>query len=188
MISDHSGKLVIISAPSGTGKGTVINKLLKRCPDFAFSVSATTRPTRPGEIDGKEYYFLTTDRFHEMIANGEFLEYAEYVGNYYGTPSKPVDEFIKSGKTVLLDIEVLGAKQVMAERPEAISIFIVPPSMTELENRLRGRGTDSEEKLAARLKRAKQELQEKCHYKHEVVNDSVSRAVDEIIEILGRKD
>jgi guanylate kinase len=183
-MSDKKGKLVIISAPSGTGKGTVINQLIKLCPDFAFSISATTRTPRPGEANGVEYYFLTQNHFREMIANDEFLEYAEYVGNYYGTPEKPVDDFIKNGKTVLLDIEVLGAKQIMAKRPDAISIFIVPPDMNELENRLRGRGTDSEEKLAARLERARQELLEKDHYMYEVVNDSVSRAADEILSII----
>jgi len=187
-MSESEGILVIISAPSGTGKGTVIDELLKRRPDYIFSVSATTRAPRPGETDGIEYSFVTHERFRKMISADMFLEYAEYVGNYYGTPAGPVDEWLSSGKTVILDVEVQGAKQVMSKRPEAVTIFIVPPDMTELENRLRGRGTDTEEKLGARLRRAQQELLEKSHYKHVVVNDNVSRAAGEILKIIDRKD
>jgi guanylate kinase len=121
-----------------------------------------------------------------MISNNEFLEYAEYVGEFYGTPGKPIYEHIENGKLVLLDIEVQGAKQVMAKEAGAITIFIVPPDMEELERRLRGRGTDSEEKLAARLERARQELEEKNQYKHIVVNDDVSRAANEILSIIDR--
>ena len=187
-MNDKKGKLIVISAPSGTGKGTVIGQLLKQRQEFAFSVSATTRPPRPGEADGVAYHFLTQDSFREMISNDEFLEYAEYVGNYYGTPINPIKENIEKGITTILDIEVQGAKQVMAKMPEAITIFIVPPDMAELENRLRGRGTDSEEKLRARLERARLELEERSHYDHVVVNDTVSRAADEILKIIDRKD
>ena len=186
MMSESKGTLVIISAPSGTGKGTVIDELLKRRPDFIFSVSATTRAPRPGEVDGISYSFVTHDRFCGMISADMFLEYAEYVGNYYGTPAGPVDEYLQNGKTVILDVEVQGAKQVMSKKPEAITIFIVPPDMAELENRLRKRGTDTEEKLGARLRRARQELLEKSHYQHVVVNDNVSRAAGEILEIIVR--
>ena len=186
MMSESKGTLVIISAPSGTGKGTVIDELLKRRPDFIFSVSATTRAPRPGEVDGIAYSFVTHDRFCGMISADMFLEYAEYVGNYYGTPAGPVDEYLQNGKTVILDVEVQGAKQVMSKKPEAITIFIVPPDMAELENRLRKRGTDTEEKLGARLRRARQELLEKSHYQHVVVNDNVSRAAGEILEIIVR--
>jgi len=186
MMSESKGVLVIISAPSGTGKGTVIDELLRRRPDFVFSVSATTRAPRPGEVDGVEYCFVTHDRFREMITADMFLEYAEYVGNYYGTPAGPVDECLRSGKTVILDVEVIGAKQVMSKKPEAVTIFIVPPDMTELESRLRGRGTDTEEKLGERLERARHELLEKGHYKHVVVNDNVSRAAGEILDIIGK--
>jgi len=182
------GKLVVISAPSGTGKGTVITHLLEKRPDYIFSVSATTRTARPGEIHGKEYFFLTRDRFYEMISKNEFLEYAEYVGNFYGTPVSHIDEYIENGKTIILDIEVQGAKQVVKKKPDAITIFIVPPDMNELENRLRGRGTDSEEKLKARLERARLELEEKRFYDHVVVNDYVTRAVDEILTIIDRKE
>jgi len=187
-MNNHKGKLVVISAPSGTGKGTVIGELLKSCPEFVFSVSATTRTPRPGEKDGVEYFFLTHERFHDMVSNDGFLEYAEYVGEFYGTPVKPIDEFLDSGKIVILDIEVQGAKQVIIKKPDAITIFIVPPNMKELEKRLRGRGTDSEEKLAARLKRACQELEEKTHYDYIVINDNVSRAANEIMKIINRKE
>ena len=183
-----TGKLVIISAPSGTGKGTVINELLKQRPDFVFSVSSTTRKPRPGEVDGVAYHFITKKRFKEMSDKNEFLEYAEYVGEFYGTPAKPVDDCINSGLTILLDVEVQGAKQVMLKKPDALSIFITPPDMLELENRLRGRGTDSEDKLAARLKRAQVELEEKSNYNYIVVNDDASRAANEILLIIDNKN
>ncbi|MCL2222353.1 MAG: guanylate kinase [Oscillospiraceae bacterium] len=181
---NEKGNLVVISAPSGTGKGTVITQLLEKDPEFVFSISATTREPRPGEIDGVAYKFLSRERFVEMINEGKFLEYAEYVGNFYGTPVEPILECIETGKTIILDIEVLGAKQVMEKIPDALTIFIIPPSMEELEKRLRGRGTDSEDKLLARLKRAGDELEEKSRYKYIVVNDVVSRAVDEILSII----
>jgi len=184
-MNDRKGCLAVISAPSGTGKGTVINRLLELNPEFVFSVSATTRAPRAGETDGVEYYFITKQRFRDMIDGGEFLEYAEYVGEFYGTPKKPIYDYMEAGRTVLLDIEVQGAKQVMQSQPDAITIFIVPPDMAELENRLRGRGTDSEEKLSARLRIAACELEEQIHYKHVVVNDKVSRAADEILSIIS---
>ena len=187
-MAKSKGELVVISAPSGTGKGTIINKLLEMRPEFLFSVSATTRKPRPGEADGVEYRFLTKEEFKMMIAKDEFLEYAEYVGEFYGTPLEPIKEAIESGKTIILDIEVQGAKQVMAKLPDAKTVFLIPPDMKELESRLRGRGTDSEEKLAARLERACQELSERSHYDHIVVNDSVFRAVNEITKIIDRKD
>jgi guanylate kinase len=183
-MSNQKGKLVVISAPSGTGKGTVINKLLELQPDFVFSVSATTRKPRPGEIDGKDYLFISKERFKEMIEDNEFLEYAEYVGEFYGTPIKPIKEYIDSGKTVILDIEVQGAKQVMAKDIEATTVFLVPPDMDELEKRLRGRGTDSEEKVTSRLNRARQELNEKHNYDHVVINDCAANATGELLAII----
>jgi len=185
-MSNKKGKLVVISAPSGTGKGTVINELLKLNPDFEFSVSATTRKPRPGETDGVEYKFLTHECFKKMIENNEFLEHANYVGEFYGTPIEPIKKNIDEGTTVILDIEVQGAKQVMSKDIDAITIFIIAPDMEELERRLRGRGTDSDEKIASRLERAKQELEEKHHYDHVVVNDNASRAAEEILSLINK--
>ena len=185
-MSINRGKLVVISAPSGTGKGTVISELLKLRPDFTFSVSATTRKPRPGEKDGVEYHFLSHEKFVEMINNDEFLEHAEYVGERYGTPVKPIKENLDSGVTVILDIEVQGAKQVMTKDIEAITIFITAPDMEELENRLRGRGTDSDEKIASRLEQARHELKEMHHYDHVIVNDKASRAAEEILSIIEK--
>ncbi|MCL2079354.1 MAG: guanylate kinase [Oscillospiraceae bacterium] len=187
MMNDK-GKLVIISAPSGCGKGTIIAEILRLRPSYIFSVSATTRTRRIDEKDGREYHFISRDKFEEMISNDEFFEWAEYVGDFYGTPKKPIYDFVNGGATVLLDIEVQGAKQVISREPNATSIFIIPPSMQELEKRLRGRGTDSEEKLAARLERAKEELEEKYNYEHIVVNDVISRTTEEILHIIERKD
>ena len=186
-MQDRRGSIIVLSGPSGTGKGTIISHLLSAYPDFTFSVSATTRAPRPGEKDGVSYHFITKELFREMISRDEFLEYAEYVGEFYGTPKKPVYESVAEGNNVLLDIEVRGARQVMQREPDALTIFIVPPSIEELERRLRGRGTDSEEKLAARLARARIELEEKSHYSHIVINDTVERAVREIAEIVGHR-
>jgi len=180
----RKGKIFIISAPSGAGKGTVIERLLKIRPELVFSVSATTRAARAREREGVAYYFVTREQFLGMIKRDEFLEYAEYVGELYGTPKKSIYDCVGKGIDVLLDIEVQGARQVKAKVPDAVMIFIVPPDMSELERRLRGRGTDSEEKLVARLERARTELDEKKHYDHIVVNDCVSRAAEEILSII----
>ena len=180
------GKIIVISAPSGTGKSTIINRLLKIRPELVLSVSATTRAPRTGEVDGVAYDFVTRERFMEMVERGEFLEYAEYVGEFYGTPKIPIDKCTESGVNVLLEIEVQGARQIMELEQDAVTIFIVPPNMKELERRLRSRGTDSEEKLAARMERATLELQEKTHYAHIVVNDRVDRAAKEILSIIDR--
>ena len=181
---NNRGRLFVVSAPSGAGKGTVIKELLKLKPDIYLSVSVTTRAPRTGETDGESYFFVTRERFEEMISHGQFFEYAEYVGEYYGTPKEPIFEAIERGRDVILEIEVQGAKQVMAVAPEAVTIFIIPPSMEELERRLRGRGTDSEEKLKKRLAMARRELEEKSDYDHIVVNDIAAVAAEEILTII----
>ena len=187
-VNGKKGRLVVISAPSGAGKSTVIERLRELLPELAFSVSATTRLPREGEVDGAAYYFVTKAEFQDMISRGDFLEYAEFVGDFYGTPREPVLRCIANGRDILLEIEVQGAAQVMAAMPGVISVFIVPPDMDELERRLRGRGTDSEEKMEARLNRAKAELERKNEYAHIVVNDDVLRAAAEIAAIINREE
>ena len=178
------GKTFIISGPSGVGKSTVLNALLKEYPDLYFSVSATTREPREGELDGIHYHFIEPENFHKMIEEDAFLEYAEYVGNFYGTPKKFVDEAMEQGKDVVLDIEVQGALQVVHKRPDVVRIFIAPPSWQALEERLTSRGTDSPEKVQKRLVRAKVELQTANTYDYFVINDTVERAVREINAIM----
>lgn len=179
-----TGKSFIISGPSGVGKSTVLAELLEKHKDIYFSVSATTRSPRPGEIDGVHYHFLNVDTFREWIAKDEFLEYAEFVGNFYGTPKKFVDQAMEEGRDVILDIEVQGAMQVVSKRPDTVRIFIAPPSWAELERRLTDRGTDSPEKIQKRLLRAKVEFQTAHTYDYFVVNDSVESAVAELEAIM----
>lgn len=178
------GKTFIISGPSGVGKSTVLNALLEKRPNLYFSVSATTRPPRPGEVDGVHYHFLKVDTFRQRIAADEFLEYAEYVGNFYGTPKKYVDEAMNRGRDVILDIEIQGALQVCGKRPDTVRIFIAPPSWTELERRLTERGTDTPEKVQKRLLRAKVEFQTAHTYDYFVINDTVETAVAELEAIM----
>ncbi|MEE0111003.1 MAG: guanylate kinase [Oscillospiraceae bacterium] len=178
------GKLVVISGASGVGKGTVLGIMMNKRSDLAFSVSATTRDPRPGEVDGIHYYFITKERFEEMIANGEFLEYDAHAANYYGTPRAQAEEKMERG-SVLLDIEPNGAKQVKAAAPEATLIFIMPPSMEELERRLRGRGDTSEEQIAMRMERAVWEMEQRSWYDYVVTNDDAERCADEILKIIA---
>ncbi len=180
----YKGRTFIISGPSGVGKSTVLKELFKDRDDLYFSVSATTRTPRPGEVDGVHYHFTDVDHFQKMISEDAFLEYAEYVGNFYGTPKKYVDEAMKQGKDVVLDIEVQGALQVVHKRPDVVRIFIAPPSWQALEERLTSRGTDSPEKVQKRLVRAKVELQTANTYDYFVINDTVERAVREINAIM----
>ena len=178
------GKTFIISGPSGVGKSTVLNALLKEYPDLYFSVSATTRDPREGEVDGIHYHFIAPEYFHQMIEEDAFLEYAGYVDNFYGTPKKFVDEDMESGRDVILDIEIQGAQQICAKRPETVRIFIAPPSWAELERRLTARGTDDVDKVQKRLLRAKVELKMADRYDYFVINDTVESAVFQLKSIL----
>ena len=180
----YKGKTFIISGPSGVGKSTVLKELFQDRDDLYFSVSATTRPPRPGEINGVHYHFMDAESFRKWIAMDQFLEYAEYVGNFYGTPKRFVDEAMEQGKDVILDIEVQGAIQVTSKRPETVRIFIAPPSWAELERRLTERGTDSKDKIQKRLLRAKVEFQTAHTYDYFVINDTVENAVRELDAIM----
>lgn len=180
----RKGKTFIISGPSGVGKSTVLKSLLEKRDNVYFSVSATTRAPRAGEEDGVHYHFIDIDMFRNWIAKDEFLEYAEYVGNFYGTPKKYVDAAMDSGKDVILDIEVQGAIQVVSKRPDTVRIFIAPPSWDELERRLTERGTDTQEKIQKRLLRAKVEFQTAHTYDYFVINDTVENAVRELDAIM----
>ena len=177
------GKLIVISGASGVGKGTVVKKMMARRKDLYFSVSATTRPPRPGEVDGKDYYFVTRERFQEMIRRGEMLEYDEHNKNFYGTPRAQVEEKRAKGH-VLLDIEPVGARNVKNNYPEAELVFIMPPSVEELERRLRGRNDTPEDQIAIRMERAKWEMAQRTWYDHVVVNDDPERCADEILRII----
>ena len=178
------GKLIVISGASGVGKGTVLNLMMQQRKDLSFSVSATTRPPRPGEVDGVHYYFITKERFEDMIAKGAFLEYDAHAANYYGTPRGQAEEKMERGP-VLLDIEPNGAKQVRQAMPEATLIFIMPPSVEELERRLRGRGDTSEEQIKLRMERAVWEMEQRTWYDHVVVNDDAERCAEEILKIIA---
>ena len=180
----EKGLLIVLSGPSGAGKSTVIAALMRKRNDVRFSVSATTRDPRPGEVDGKDYFFRTHEEFARMIEKDAFLEHAEYVGNCYGTPVAPVEESLNAGYHVLLDIEVQGAGQVMAKRPDAVSVFLCPPSLRELERRLRGRGTDPEEKIMGRLATAGREYGRAKDYTYIVVNDDAENAAAELDAII----
>ena len=178
------GKTFIICGPSGVGKGTVVARLLASDPKLYFSVSATTRPPRPGEVDGKHYHFLSRAQFQRWIAEDAFLEHAEFVGNLYGTPKLYVDKAMDQGRDVILDIEIQGAEQVHRRRPEAIRIYVAPPSWAELERRLIGRGTEDMEKVRRRLERGKEEFAVARDFDYFVINDTVDRAVEELRAIL----
>jgi guanylate kinase len=171
------GKLIVLTGPSGVGKGTLVRALLPRHDNLFLSISATTRQPRTGELDGQDYFFKTRTEFEAMIAADELLEWAEYAGNYYGTPLPPVKTQIQQGNFVLLEIEVVGATLVKKVFPEALRLFVLPPSFETLEQRLRGRGKDSDQAIAKRLERAKEELALSHEFDVEIVNDDLEQAI-----------
>ena len=181
-----NGKLFVISGASGVGKGTVLKAVMEKRDDLFFSVSATTRDPRPGAVDGVHYYFISKERFEEMIGQGEFLEYDAHAKNYYGTPRGQAREKQQRGP-VLLDIEPKGAEQVKKAEPDATLIFIMPPSVEELEKRLRGRGDTPEDQITIRMERANWEMDQRSWYDYVVVNDSVERCAEEILNIIAEK-
>ena len=178
------GKIFVISGPAGVGKGSVLKKLLETRENVFISVSATTRLPRAGEEDGVHYHFLDVDTFHKWIAQDAFLEYAEYVGNFYGTPRRFVDEALEKGQDVILEIDVRGAEQIAQKRPEAVLVFIAPPSWEELERRLVQRGTESPEKIEKRLLRARVECRTASTYHYFVINDTIENAAKELNAIM----
>ena len=179
------GLLIVFSGPSGVGKGTVRQEIFST-PDhkFEYSVSMTTRAQRPGEVDGKDYFFRSREEFEELIRNGQMLEYAEYVGNYYGTPLTYVNETLDKGIDVFLEIEVQGALQVKKKVPDAVFIFLTPPYLNELQERLVGRGTDSEEVIAQRIERAREEIALMSEYDYAIVNDEVPLAAERVKRVI----
>jgi len=173
-------KLIVITGPSGVGKGTLIKSLLQNHPELYLSISATTRKPREGEINGKHYYFLSVNEFKEMVEAGELIEWAEYAGNFYGTPKSKVEDQLNQGRFVILEIELKGARQIKQTYPEALRVFILPPSNEELERRLRGRGTDAEEVIAKRLLQAQEEIAASNEFDIQIVNEDLEKTIVEV--------
>jgi len=175
-----SGKLIVLTGPSGVGKGTLLQLLLQRHPELYFSISVTTRSPRPGEKSGQHYHFVSRSQFEQMAAQGEFLEWAEFANNYYGTPRQPVIDQTQRGHSVVLEIELVGARQIRRTFPEALQIFIMPPSIAELERRIRSRNQDSEAAIARRLARAREEINAAGEFDLQVINDDLEKALSRI--------
>ena len=180
----NKGLLFVVSAPAGCGKDTILEQLFKKTDTVGYSVSATTRAPREGEVNGVHYYFKTREEFEEMIGAGEVLEYTEYCGNYYGTPKKGVEELLAQGKDVILKIEVEGAMNIKRSFPECCLVFILPPSLAELERRLRKRGTETEDKILLRTAQAKNELEFAKNYDYLIVNGELEVAVDDLLAVI----
>ena len=181
---NEKGKLIVISGPSGSGKSTVVNRAIQGRKDMCFSTSVTTRSPRPGEVDGKDYFFIDPQRFQEMVERDELLEHAQYVAHSYGTPRAFVEQKLNEGLNVILDIEVQGARQVREKMQNAVLIFIIPPSLEELRRRLVNRGTDAADVIEARLQRAAEELKEADLYDYLIINDDLDTAAREFTSIL----
>lgn len=184
MEGTQRGLLLVLSAPSGGGKGTVLKEMFAQDGNLRLSVSATTRAPRPGEVDGQQYYFLSQEEFEQRIASGGMLEYAQYVGHYYGTPRAPVEKWLDEGRDVVLEIEVQGGQQVKKLCPGCVSVFLMPPSMEVLESRLRGRGTEEDAVVRKRLEKAGEEIPHAAQYDYIVYNDRLEDAVADLQAIL----
>ena len=182
------GLLIVVSGPSGTGKGTVCGELLDSMPELAYSISATTRAPRAGEVDGKNYYFLTKERFEELIAEGGFLEYANVYGNYYGTPLVKIQERLAEGNDILLEIDTQGALEVMKKCPDAVSIFILPPSIKELRRRLNKRGTETDDVIEKRLAQAEREIKMAENYDYIMINGELELAVQDLLSVIRSQE
>lgn len=180
----NKGGVFIVSGPSGSGKDTVLAELFKNKPDLMFSISSITRDMRPGEREGDKYNFISREKFEDMIKKDELLEHNIFVGNYYGTPRAPVEKAVAEGKDIIIEVDVNGAAQIRQKLPEAVSIFIMPPSFSELKRRLKGRGTESEELIEKRLQSALGEIKRAAEYDYIIVNDSVTAAADDIMSVI----
>ncbi len=181
----NKGGVFIVAGPSGSGKDTLFKELFKRKPEIKFSISSITRPMRVGEVEGEKYNFITREKFLNMLENDELLEYNEYIGNYYGTPKAPVIAAIENGDDILIEVDVNGAKEICQKLPEAITVFIMPPSYKELKRRLSGRGTETQDLIDKRMKEALNEIARATEFDYIVVNDDIQTAVDDIIEVIS---